>query len=215
MASDKKVNNGNETNKNRTPKAAPPPEIEKVAWERQDGEGVKPFQAFAIYRDMGMDRSLRDVAKQLGKSLTIIARWSGHWKWVERCKKYDEELDRVAQKALKKSIADMNKRHADAAVLFQQKLLQRLATVKPDDLTPGDMIKWLTEAAKLERLARGEPTEHTKQTGEPEGGKKESVFDIAETIMQDPEAADLACKLFERFAMGQGDASRASEVCEP
>lgn len=206
---------GNEQNKERTPREAAPVEIEKLAWERQDGEGIKPFQAFAIYRDMGTDRSLRDVAKQLGKSLTMIARWSGHWHWVERCKEYDAEIDKKALKARAKSIEEMNKRHADTAMLFQQKLLQRLGTVKPEDLNPADMIKWLTEAAKLERLARGEPTEHTKQqTAEPEGGKKESVFDIAEAIITDPVAADLACKLFERFTVGEGDASRNGEVCE-
>lgn len=198
-----------------TPKGSGAVELEKLAWERQDKEGVKPFQAFAMYRDMGNDRSLRDIAKQLNKSLTLIARWSSEWHWVERCKEYDAEIDRKAQKARIKAVEEMNKRHADMAVVFQGKILQRLQSVQLNELSPADMIKWMTEATKLERLARGEPTEHTKQTGgEPEGGKKERVFDIAEKIISDPKAADLACQLFERFTVGESDASGTGDICE-
>lgn len=45
-------------------------------WERQPGESAQAYEAFAIYRDMGSNRSLRVVAEQLSKSDTLIKRWS-------------------------------------------------------------------------------------------------------------------------------------------
>ncbi len=54
-------------------------------WEPQKGESLKAYEAWVEYRDMSdEDRSLREVARRLKKSLTIIGRWSGRWGWVER-----------------------------------------------------------------------------------------------------------------------------------
>lgn len=66
-------------------------------WERQPGESAQAYEAFAIYRDMGSNRSLRVVAEQLSKSDTLIKRWSREKKWGERCRAYDNHLDDVAR----------------------------------------------------------------------------------------------------------------------
>lgn len=34
-------------------------------WERQEGESVKAFEAFAVYLGMGENRSIRAVAREL------------------------------------------------------------------------------------------------------------------------------------------------------
>ncbi len=51
-------------------------------WERRPGE--RAFAAFAHYRDLGTDRSLRRVGQDLGKSRAAIEKLSVKWDWVGR-----------------------------------------------------------------------------------------------------------------------------------
>ena len=44
-------------------------------WERQPGESAQAFEAFKIYRDLGLKRSNQEVCKQLSKSRQLISRW--------------------------------------------------------------------------------------------------------------------------------------------
>ena len=45
-------------------------------WERHTSESAEAFEAFVIYRDLGVDRNLIKVWQKLGKSHTVIERWS-------------------------------------------------------------------------------------------------------------------------------------------
>jgi hypothetical protein len=63
----------------------------KAAWERQETDTDKSFEAFCVYRDMGSNRSLREVAQRLSKSATIINRWSSAHDWVNRVSAYDDD----------------------------------------------------------------------------------------------------------------------------
>lgn len=62
-------------------------------WERQEGETDKAYEAFALYRDMGAGRSLREVARKLNKSLTQITKWSTPNNWSERVSAWDDHAD--------------------------------------------------------------------------------------------------------------------------
>jgi hypothetical protein len=55
-----------------------------IATTRLPYESAKAYNAFRIYAEMGDKRSLRAVGQKLGKSTTIIERWSSEWKWGER-----------------------------------------------------------------------------------------------------------------------------------
>ena len=48
-------------------------------------------------------------------------------------------------------------RHLREAHTLQVKALQRLQTLTPEELAPADLLRFIVEAAKLERLVRGEP----------------------------------------------------------
>lgn len=77
---------------------------ERQVWERRDTETQPAFEAFAVYRDMGQGRSLRAVERELGKSGSLISRWSGQHDWVARARAFDAEQDRVAWEAEMESV---------------------------------------------------------------------------------------------------------------
>lgn len=126
-------------------------------WERQPNEGTKPFEAFCLYRDMGSERTLLKVSRQLGKSETLIQRWSFTHKWSDRCRAYDRHLDKIAHKTAIKEYSDMTKRHIRIAMKLQssaiaslEKLVESKQTMKPRDIK--EFIALGTELERLNRM---------------------------------------------------------------
>ena len=138
--------------------------MERLPWERQKGESRQAFEAFCVYRDMGPARSHSKVAKELGKSITIISRWSSRWNWVARTMEWDQELDRRNIEAQIEAKKEMAERHIKVSMMFQQKIIERLRSLNPDSLSPSDLARWFEVAVRIEQLNRGEPTERTEQT---------------------------------------------------
>lgn len=142
-------------------------------WERQPGEPARAYAAFCLYRDMApTERSLRAVADRLYGSNPASKRrrapgqlhkWSVCWRWVERAKAWDDEQDRIAREEHLRAIREMRERHAREAVALQQKALERLKAMDPNDLSPKDVLWYIVEAAKLERISRGEPDQIQEQ----------------------------------------------------
>jgi hypothetical protein len=58
-------------------------------WDRRPGESLPAFEAFCAYRNAGRHRSLREIAAQLGKSRSLIFRWSSKHHWVARAQAWD------------------------------------------------------------------------------------------------------------------------------
>lgn len=125
-------------------------------WERQEGETPKAFEAFSIYRDMGIDRSLRKVVQQLNKNLTTIAEWSSKYEWVDRVAAWDAEQDRIARLEQIKDIKKMRKRHASIAGQMLLKAAEALQIIPADEVKASDVSRLVDVASKLERLSRGD-----------------------------------------------------------
>lgn len=137
-------------------------------WERRPGESARAYAAFCMYRDLPpRERSLTRVAEDIAKASTKqrhvasirrrLSDWSSKWNWVERAAAWDEERDRIARQAQIEAIKEMRERHASEAMMLQKKALDRLRAMDARELAPNDVLRYLIEAAKLERLARGEP----------------------------------------------------------
>jgi hypothetical protein len=69
--------------------------IVRRAFERQDEESAKAYRAFAVYRDLGPERTLRAVAEALygirwkyGKR--TVEKWSSSFDWVARARGYED-----------------------------------------------------------------------------------------------------------------------------
>lgn len=123
-------------------------------WERQPRESVQAFEAFRIYRDLGMKRSNQEVCKQLSKSRQLISRWKAAWNWDERVRAYDNALEREAHKEAVKNLKDMTSRHIRISVQLQNKALEALQRMKVEDMSPRDIREYIKLATELERLNR-------------------------------------------------------------
>lgn len=156
----------------------------EAPWEQQPNESAKAFEAFAIYRDMGADRSIRAVARRLGKSKTQIEKWSRAHDWVERVRAYDRNLDREARAEAVKNIKQMTKRHIGIAMNLQKKALDALKDLDPDSLTPKMLLAFLSKATEIERLNR------LAEAGMDESGLKDADSETEIIIEGDDDAED-------------------------
>lgn len=126
-------------------------------WEKQPNESAPAFEAFRTYRDLGPERSNAKVAQAVGKSKQLMDRWSRTHSWVIRAGAWDSEQDRLYRLDLNRQRRDMAKRQAKIAQGVQGKIVARLQTINPNELSPSDLIRWLEISAKVERTALGEP----------------------------------------------------------
>lgn len=140
-------------------------------WERQPGETSEAYQAFKLYRDMGVKRSNAKVAKECGKNVSLISRWSSRWHWVRRIEMYDIEQDRLYQAELGERRKEMATRHAKQATMLQTIAIRALKAkfgenfekLDANSLKSGEVLRWFIDAAKMERTALGEPGEIIEQ----------------------------------------------------
>ncbi|MBQ9739869.1 MAG: hypothetical protein IJV91_02910 [Kiritimatiellae bacterium] len=156
----------------------------EVLWEQQPGESAKAFEAFAAYRDMGAERSLRKLTQQLHKNLTTIRDWSVKWNWQERVRAYDRELDRQAREQAVRSVRQMTDRHIRIAMQLQAKAVRALENLDEAQLTPKMMLAFLTKATELERMNR------LSNAGLDENGQKEAASEVEIIIEGDDDVDD-------------------------
>ena len=123
-------------------------------WESQEGEGAKAFEAFQVYLELGGKRNVREVSARLGKSTTLIFRWSSLWHWVERAREYDSHNAEQARKQAVKDQKEQIKRHIQIARGLQSKALKALNLIDPSELTPRDITNILKFATELEASNR-------------------------------------------------------------
>lgn len=131
-------------------------QYEAAPWERQPGETIKAFEAFSVYRDLGVNRSIEKAGKALGKSRVTLEPWSAKFLWVKRAAAWDAEQDRVARQAQLDEIKKMRKRHATLASAMLVKAAKALQRIPEDEIKAGDVSRMVETAAKLERISRGD-----------------------------------------------------------
>jgi hypothetical protein len=152
---------------------------EDKPWERQKGESSQAFEAFDLYLKMGAERSLRKVAQELHKSCTLISRWNTAWSWQSRCREYDNALKREEFAKAKKEQKKMQDRQILIASLMQQKAVEALKSLDPGSLKPGEILRFITEGAKLETASM---MAKTQQTASDAGSDGQSAT-LADTII--------------------------------
>lgn len=143
--------------------------MKMAAWERQPGESAKAFAAFTVYRNLpATERSLTRLASDKVCHRSQGGRWSGQWRWVERAAAWDAELDRIAREKQIEAVEKMNERHAQVLRGVFVTGAKALQEIDPSTLTPDQVLRYIGEAVKLERLIHGVPESVTEvhQTGD-------------------------------------------------
>jgi hypothetical protein len=132
----------------------------------QPGEPGSSFAGFVLYREMAPgQRSTREVARRLGKSDSLISRYSSGWRWVQRAEAWDREQARMSSQMRAKTAADWADRQAE-----EGRKLQIFATAALDkfivrdeenriigvrDIPLRDALQMMRMGAQIERAAAG------------------------------------------------------------
>jgi hypothetical protein len=112
-------------------------------WERQKYETNRAYEAFAAYRDMGVNRSLDAVSRKLNKSIALLGRWSTANNWVERATAYDDHIEALERAAMEKERIAQRKRRLKISLAFQSKLVRGLETLDLDGIKATDLANAL------------------------------------------------------------------------
>jgi hypothetical protein len=190
-------------------------------WDQQPKEGPEAFQAFSFYRDAGDERSIRGVAAALGKSATLIARWSSTHGWVGRIRAWNHHSDRIKQRAFMAELEKMASRQAQQGAMVQGLGMQgiqhyvkrwRLEVAKAEQdpeyepyfpLNPDQVLRFVEVGMRMERVARGEPdvaVEHRM------GG--DAVDENFRVLLQDPGVKSASRELVRRAGAARAGESR-------
>lgn len=148
------------------------PDSDRHPWERLKAggkfiESQKAFESFTVYRDMGPTRSLAKAGQKAGKKRHILEAWSSQFRWVERCDRYDEHMDRIALLEQEDTRRAMARRHIEVATGMLEKAIQRLAALDPEQISPAQIPIYIQTGVTIERLAAGESTENTREITTP------------------------------------------------
>ena len=139
-------------------------------------EQTRHRRAFDAYVRMGASRSLAKLHEELvadpglvglgkapGRSTLDV--WSTNFYWQDRLRDLESEAAQRDREEQVKALRDMDERHVKEGVALQQKGVERLRSLRPDEISTGDAIRSVVEGVKLERLSRGAPTERIAQEG--------------------------------------------------
>ena len=136
-------------------------------------ESTKHRDAFGAYWRLGQERSIERLHAALKAegnvpSLRTLYEWSSKYRWQDRVADLERRA-RVAEDEVRlAAIREMQERQAKEGLLLQQRGAQWLAQINDEQASPEAAIRAVVEGAKLERLARGEPTERTEIQNEPD-----------------------------------------------
>ncbi len=157
-------------------------------------ETPKAAAAFALYCEMGPERSLAKVGQMWGKSGAKfrIEQWSSKYHWVDRAKAYDREQAALRQQRKQAEIEAMDQRHIVISKTLQVKMLKQIEELlQRERFGSQATVMALKYATDLERLAMGTVTERTEQIIQT---SSESAYEY------DPETADLIYAALRRIS---------------
>lgn len=187
----------------------PSPDVEPIApWDRQPEETTKAFAAFALYRDRDpQDRSTAKVGRALGKSKTLMDRWSSQHHWVARVRAWDTEQDRLTQRRRTREIQEVRQHQVTLGRALQGVVAKRMSGQDglPPWVVPDDQVARVAKVGiELELAGHGEPAIKIAATVDTtiQGSIETTGVSFMDRIFDDPEAK---AKMLELLATVAGE----------
>lgn len=170
---------------------------EPLPFEQRENESAEAFEAFAIYRDMGVKRSTAAVARECGKHKSLMDRWSSAHEWQKRVFAYDSWCAAQRREAVRQEHIERGRKQAealDAAITVLAEPAMQVAErirngeMKVSDDVPAHMLLSLVEKTskvlpsliQASRLVNGMSTSnvdmHSNGTGDV-GGMSDAELD--------------------------------------
>jgi hypothetical protein len=165
-------------------------------WDRQPGETAMQFMWFGRYRDARLEGgSIAEIRRKYDKKLgyeKVLRIWSSKNRWVERIEAYRDYLEAEKQRKRLRDIEDMGERQAKNGVLLQQYGIAWFAAhpdigKEADGITPEMAVRFIEIGSRIERTARGAPTEIRVDAELPEETRKRMEALYAEAMEEDEE----------------------------
>ena len=158
-------------------------------WERKPGESSQAYAAFCLYRDLpyGAEpekRSLTKAGQKLNKNRATLSGWSSKWEWQERCREYDNELQRVELAERKRKIKRMQEKHLSLSDELMEAAQKALKSLHNGDYKPRDVLDFLKLSVELERRASFELLAdiELKAGGDPEKVAYSPMMQLVESL---------------------------------
>lgn len=149
--------------------------VDREPWDRQPGESHKQYSRFDIFRSLGRMRTLKQAVEMLhgvgddSVSYRTLMQYAYENRWTERAEAWDRAQDQLEAARLLQLREEMLSRHRRLASGLLAKAVAGLQKVKPEDMTPLDVVRFIKYGADIERQALGEPTQVVQHQG-PGGG---------------------------------------------
>jgi hypothetical protein len=150
--------------------AAEQARIGRQAWEKRPSETLKSYTAFALYRDLGFNRTGKKVADELGIPADTVRAWSATHDWVERVELYEVERDRRRMEAELSEQEAARRGEVIAGRAMMRKGLQRIQgddeahidALDVNDFDAADVAKFIETGVRIQRMGLGMPTDFAK-----------------------------------------------------
>lgn len=177
-------------------------------WNKQPKETAKSFEAFAGYRDLGPQRSIRKLCELWGRKPSYqnqMSVWSSKYKWVERARLFDAYQDQKLQEvkaAQRLEDYELSMRLARDRMIA---VADHLKDFDAKELSARDASTWFDTSFKVLRVIHGDPTEIKKVSGEITSKQADIV--TLETLMDfmDDETKRGVMEALEKYEGSQGD----------
>lgn len=164
-------------------------------------ETLKQKEAFELYYSLGDKRSLMSVACQCGVSERTVARWSKLFNWQERVEQRDIENARRLEEKTNETVVATKANYRKIIKAAIGRWVKRFQGGEIDVESVWD----LERLVKLDLLLMGEPTDRSEHESRV---TERHEYDVVQRIITDPEARDLARRIYARVAPGREDAGQ-------